>query len=324
MDENGKIKQLVTAVLTPIDSQGNPDSLRLEKHIHHLGQNGSNAILLAGTTGEGPSFNVSEREKILESGLKAAGNMEVIAQTGCASLSDTINLTRHAFGLGVQQVTIMPPFFFNQISDEGLYAYYSRIMDDAIPSSGKLILYHIPQITHIQITVELVERLLGKYGDRIAGIKDSAGDINHLRDYCDRFPQLLIFTGNDHLILEALRSGAAGCVTGVVNVFTSMASDILKAYSQNESDAEIYQQKFTTVWKVLKDFQPYTTHLKALCALYHKDSGWLRVLPPLSPMVFNSFKNMISQLRMIDNLPKNYDWIQSTDLAYFMKEETGL
>jgi len=314
MEENKKIKGVVTAVLTPIDHSGKPDPRRLAEHIHRLEEDGTDAVLIAGTTGEGPSLSVLEREALLKTGLEAAGKMQVIAQTGCASLTDTLHLTRHAFTLGLNTVTILPPFFFKGVSDDGLYAFYQWILDEAVPPHGKIILYHIPQVTQVPISIRLVERLLETNPDRIAGIKDSAGDLDHLQKYCQAFPQLSVLTGNDQLILAGLRIGAAGCVTGVVNVFSAMAAAIIKAYRQDEPAAESLQQKFTAVWRVLEGYQPYTTLLKGLLALRYDDPGWLRVRPPLDSMPLAQLHQMIVELSRIE-LPPSFDWIHQTDLA---------
>ena len=314
MGELTRIRGVVTAVLTPIDRQGNPDLERLQRHIRQLERDGSNAVLVMGTTGEGPSFSVAEREDLLAAAIGAAGKMEVMAQTGCASLADTIRLTRHAFDLGLRSVTIMPPFFFKGVSEDGLFAYYSQILDTAVPSWGRVMLYHIPQVTQVPISIRLVEMLLEKDETRITGIKDSAGDLDHLRVYCTLFPQLSIFTGNDQLILEALKVGAAGCVTGVVNVFAAMAAEIIQAFSSGNPEAEDLQSQFTAVWKILEHYQPYTTLLKALLALRYQDAGWMSVRPPLDPMAQVRFEEMIAQLQRLD-LPEMFNWIRQADLS---------
>ena len=307
-----KIQGVVTAVLTPVDRQGNPDLDRLQRHLRQLERDGSDAVLIMGTTGEGPSFSVAERETVLEAAARAAGKMQVMAQTGCASLADTLSLTRHAFTLGLQSVTIMPPFFFKGVSDDGLYAYYSQVLDEAVPAWGKLMLYHIPQVTQVPISIRLVEMLLEKDEVRIAGIKDSAGDISHLRDYCVHFPQLSIFTGNDQLILEALKVGAAGCVTGVVNLFAAMAGEIIRAFSSGDPGADRLQRQFTAVWQVLDGYQPYTTLLKGLLALRYQDPGWMAVRAPLDPMAPARLAEMIARLQELD-LPEAFGWIRQAD-----------
>ena len=308
MENSIHILGVVTAVLTPLDQKGRPNLDQLQRHIRVLEQDGSNALLLLGTTGEGPSFNVSERKAILEAGLQVAGKMEVIAQTGCASLTDTIDLTLHAFNLGLNSVTIIPPFFFKGISDDGLFAYYRQIIEEAVPNKGSLMLYHIPQVTQVPISFKLIDRLLNTYGERISGVKDSAGDLNHLKELCRRFPQISVFTGNDQLILEALQAGAAGCVTGVVNAFTSLAAAIIQAFRAGNQDADRYQQQLTMVWSVLDRYQPYTTLLKALVALRYQDASWLSVRPPLDPMPPEQLEHMVGELRQI-NLPESFSWI---------------
>lgn len=307
IDQNNS-QGVVTAVLTPLDQRGKPNFDRLQQHIRILEQDGSNALLLLGTTGEGPSFSVAERKAIFEVAIQAAGKMDVMAQTGCASLTDTIDLTRHAFKAGLKEVTVIPPFFFKGISDDGLFIYYSQIIEGAVPTEGRLMLYHIPQVTQVPISFDLMDRLLDTYGKRIGGIKDSAGDIDHLKELCRRFPQISVFTGNDQLILEALRAGAAGCVTGVVNVFAPLAAAIFRTFRSGSREADVYQHQLTMVWNILDRYQPYTSLLKALTAVRYQDSGWLNVRPPLDPMSPGQLERMLGELRQV-GLPKAYSWI---------------
>jgi 4-hydroxy-tetrahydrodipicolinate synthase len=313
MIESHHILGVVTAVLTPIDRKGLPDLGRLQNHIRVLEADGSDAILIMGTTGEGPSFSVAERKVVLEAAIQAAGKMEVIAQTGCASLVDTIDLTRHAFSSGLKKVTIMPPFFFKDVSDDGLFEFYRRLIDNGLPPAGKLMLYHIPQVTQAPISFALVDRLLYAYGERIGGIKDSDGDLDHLKELCRRFPQISVLTGNDHLILDALNAGAAGCVTGVVNGFASLAAGITRSFFSGNGNAGGSQEQLIQVWKVLRQYQPYPTLLKALAALRYQDAGWLRVRPPLDPMPLDQLERMVGELRQIE-LPDAYSWIHQPAL----------
>jgi 4-hydroxy-tetrahydrodipicolinate synthase len=309
MENSISILGVVTAVLTPLDQKGMPNLDQLQRHIRVLEQDGNNALLLLGTTGEGPSFSVTERKAILEAAIRAAGKMEVMAQTGCASLADTIDLTRHAFGAGLNKVTVIPPFFFKGISDDGLFEYYRQIIEEAVPTKGSLMLYHIPQVTQVPISFNLIDRLLNTYGKRIGGIKDSAGDLDHLKELCRRFPQISVFTGNDQLILEALHAGAAGCVTGVVNVFAPLAAAIIRAFRSGNQDADGYQRQLTMVWQVLDRYQPYTSLMKGLVALRYQDFKWLNVRPPLDPMSPEQLESMVGELRRID-LPEAYAWLR--------------
>jgi 4-hydroxy-tetrahydrodipicolinate synthase len=232
-----------------------------------------------------------------------------MAQTGCASLADTIDLTRHAFGVGLNKVTVIPPFFFKGISDGGLFEYYRQIIEEAVPTKGSVMLYHIPQVTHVPLSFSLIDRLLNTYGKRIGGIKDSAGDLGHLKELCRRFPQISVFTGNDQLILDALQAGAAGCVTGVVNTFAPLAAAIIQAFRSGNRDADGYQQQLTMVWNILDRYQPYTSLMKGLAALRYQDISWLNVRPPLDPMSPEQLERMVCELRQV-GLPEAYSWIR--------------
>jgi 4-hydroxy-tetrahydrodipicolinate synthase len=251
---------------------------------------------------------------VLEAGIRAAGKMKVIAQTGCASLKDTIGLTQHAFAAGVDTVTVMPPFFFKDIPEDGLLEYYKEILAEGFPPGGKLILYHIPQVTGVPITFHLIDRLLELNDPRIAAIKDSGGDLNYLKELRSRFPGLAVFTGSDQFIFDALKVGAIGCVSGVVNVFASLAADIFRDFREGNPQAESDQQKLTMVWEILRHYQPYPTLLKALISLRYQDPGWLSVRPPLLPMAAELLRKMTAELARLD-LPESYRWIKEFDFV---------
>ncbi len=146
MTDCSELSGVITAVLTPFDAGGRPHIARLQNHIRRLEAQGCEAVLLAGTTGEGPSLSLEERKRLLEAGSAAASRLKVLACTTCASLPETIELTRHAFDRGAYGVAVMPPFFYKDISDEGLYAFYRQLLDQAVPEEGRLFLYHIPQV----------------------------------------------------------------------------------------------------------------------------------------------------------------------------------
>jgi 4-hydroxy-tetrahydrodipicolinate synthase len=310
MDQRMKLKGIISAVLTPLNESGRPDLVAYQAHIRILESDGCHGILMLGTTGEGPSMGLAERKDLLEVGLEAAGGMAAMACTTCANLPETIALTRHAFDQGVDAVTIMPPFFFKGVDDEGLLAFYRQVLDEAVPEHGLLMLYHIPQVTQAPISFDLMESLVLYGGGRVAGIKDSAGDLHHCRELCRRFPDLLVFTGNDQLLLSALRSGAAGLVSGVVNVFAPWACAIYQAYQDSDPQADRLQQRFTELWAVLDRCQPYPSLLKALVSLRYADAGWERVRPPLVDMANARRLDMLGALSNLP-LPAGYGWIKT-------------
>jgi 4-hydroxy-tetrahydrodipicolinate synthase len=310
LQERTKIRGVITAVLTPFDKMGRPDFTAYQAHIRTLEREGCNGILLLGTTGEGPSMSLEERKDLLAAGREATTKMAVMACTTCANLPETAALTRHAFEKGADAVTVMPPFFFKGVSDEGLYNFYRQVLEEAVPDDGLMMLYHIPQVTGVPVTFSLLERLIELDGRRVAGIKDSAGSLEHCQELCRCFPELMVFTGNDQFILEALRSGASGCVTGVVNVFAPMAVAIYHAHIQSDPAADELQKRFRQVWAILDGYQPYPSLLKALISLRYREDGWRRVRPPLAPLEEDRLQELLLALTQLE-LDERYDWIRT-------------
>jgi 4-hydroxy-tetrahydrodipicolinate synthase len=308
MNQRSKLSGVITAVLTPFDADGHPHIGRLQDHIRRLETQGCDAVLLAGTTGEGPSLSLEERKTLVEAATAAAVGVKLLVCTTCASLPETVELTRHAFDQGAYGVTVMPPFFFKDVSDEGLYAFYRQVLDQGVPDTGRLLLYHIPQVTGVQVSFGLVARLLEGGEHRVAGIKDSAGDLEHCQELCRRFPTLSVFTGNDQFILEALRSGARGCVTGLVNVFAPLAVGIYQAFRTGDPEVERLQSQFTQLWSVLERYQPYPALMKALLALQQDDPQWVRVRPPLVAMSTVRIKELLEECSDLE-LPAEYAWL---------------
>jgi 4-hydroxy-tetrahydrodipicolinate synthase len=111
------------ATLTPLDVHGDLDATRLANHVRRLLDEGVDGVVPFGTTGEGPSFSVAERIAGLE-GLLAAGipPAKIVAATGCPALPDSVALTRHAVNVGCAGALVLPPFFFKDVTDEGVYA----------------------------------------------------------------------------------------------------------------------------------------------------------------------------------------------------------
>jgi 4-hydroxy-tetrahydrodipicolinate synthase len=135
------------AVLTPFDAAGLPDFARLAVHVRRILAAGADGIALFGTTGEGQSLSLKERRAGLDA-LLAAGiaPSRIIAATGCASLPETVELTRHAVQATCAGALVLPPFFFKAVTDEGVFASYARLIDGVGRCAAAAYLYHIPQV----------------------------------------------------------------------------------------------------------------------------------------------------------------------------------
>lgn len=216
-ESSHRMPELHAAIVTPLTVQHTIDTDAMRILMHHLARNGVDGVVPCGTTGEGPSFSVSERLEIIQSAIAARGSMQIFAGTGCQALSDTIALTRAAIDAGADAALVLPPFFYKHAGEAGIIAWY-RAVCDALPAHGKIILYHIPPMTGVAITPAIIAALCESHPQHILGIKDSAVNAEHTALLVATFPQLKIYTGNAPILGQAIRDGAAGSILAIANI----------------------------------------------------------------------------------------------------------
>lgn len=306
--QNSNLLGVVAAVATPL-TDGTLHEASFRRHINMLERDGCDGILLLGTTGEGPSFSLDERKAVLERGREDAGDMLVMGGTGCASLPETIELTRFAFDIGIDAVVVVPPFYFKNVPDEGLLSYYQKLLDDAVPENGRLLLYHIPQVSGVPISFNLLEKLLDSAGQRIAGIKDSSGQIDHSRQLCHQFPELNVFVGDDKLLHQGLQFGASGCITAGANVLAPLAANVYRAFqSGDEGEAGSQQEKLTVARRILDAYTPFPASIKGLLGKRYGSVTW-EVRPPLTPLPETKLAELTARLRDLQLDQQSFDWL---------------
>jgi 4-hydroxy-tetrahydrodipicolinate synthase len=274
-----RVRGVWCATLTPLDRAGAPDHPRLSAHIARLIGAGVDGVALFGTTGEGQSFSTSERraglDAVLASGVPAE---RIIAGTGCAALTETIELTRHAVAAGCAGALVLPPFFFKGVSDEGLYASYARLIDVVADARLKLYLYHIPQVTAVPIAYDVIARLLARYPDVVAGIKDSGGDLQHTRRLLARFDNLAVFVGHEPHLPETLAGGGAGTICGIANLYPRLMRRLHDLSLGGDPHEELC--RIEAFLARLERF-PLFAAFKALLADLTSDRAWEALRPPL-------------------------------------------
>ena len=154
-------------------------------------------------------------EKLVGDGIPAR---VLLPGTGCCAIPDTVRLTARALQLGVSGVLLLPPFYYKSVSDEGVFAAVSEVIEQVGDARLRIYLYHFPQMTAVPFSPALIERLRIRWPEIIAGMKDSSGDLANMTGNAARFPGFDVFTGSDEFLLPLLRAGGAGCITGVCNV----------------------------------------------------------------------------------------------------------
>jgi 4-hydroxy-tetrahydrodipicolinate synthase len=270
------IHGLWCATLTPVDGEGRIDNARFAAHAHSLFAQGVEGIAPFGTTGEGQSFSVDERRAGLE-GLLAAGvpGGRIVAGTGCASLSETIALSRHAANAGCIACLVLPPFFWKDVTDDGLFAWYARLIEGVADPRLRVFLYHLPQVSAVPLSVDLVARLAAAFPGVVAGIKDSEGNWENTQALLARVPQLTVVIGHEPHLPRLMRAGGAGTICGVSNVYPGLVRALLSpgvTAQDEERIAQFIEIAFT---------QPFLAGFKSMVADRTGDPGWRNVRPPL-------------------------------------------
>ena len=221
------------ALVTPFKNNKLDEECYLKLINFHL-ENGTNGLVPAGTTGESPTLNHDEHEKVIELCIKEAkGRIPVIAGTGSNSTEEAIALTKHAEKAGADGVLIVTPYY-NKPTQEGLYQHYKAINDN---TSLPIIIYNIPSRCVIDMSVETMARLFEL--KNIAGVKDATGDLNRLDQTIKKLgPEFIQLTGEDGLALEFNKRGGVGIISVTANIAPKLCSDFQK-FSKSNSDNEI-------------------------------------------------------------------------------------
>jgi 4-hydroxy-tetrahydrodipicolinate synthase len=271
------------ASITPLNSDFSVDLEALPLFLGFLAWRGCHGALVLGTTGEGPSFSPDERADIWRAALRVRETypqFRLLAGTGTPSLTETINLTRLAFDLGYDAVVTLPPYYFRNASEDGLYDWFKRVIAQAVPSDGLLLGYHFPAVAGVGFSLQLLSRLKETFPDQFAGLKDSSHDRDFGRALAEKFgTDLAVFSGTDSDFWWALQNHAAGCITAPANI---LSPDLRQLYDACRLGADVseIQSRITRQRHTLEKYLPFPPTLKALLARLYGQSRW-SVRPPL-------------------------------------------
>ena len=292
MIDDPRIRGMWCATLTPVAADGALDITRMATHARELLAAGVEGIAPFGTTGEGPSFSLSERRAGLE-GLLRAGIMQnqIVVGTGCASLTDTVALTRHALENGVVRCLVLPPFFFKNVSDDAVYALYATLIERVADPRLRLYAYHIPQFSAVGVWPDTLRRLADAYPGVVAGVKDSAADWSNTAQLLDRVPHLDVLIGHEPDLPKLMRGGGAGTICGIANVYP----DLVRALLANDVSAAA-EARMAQFLAVLARF-PFLPAFKAIKAAQSGDGAWNSLRLPWLPLADSERNDLLSSLR---------------------------
>ena len=292
-----RLKGLLSPVITPFKADYSADTDRFVRHCKWLLKGGCSGLAIFGTNSEANSLSIEEKLTLLaalvHAGVPAAALMP---GTGHCALPATVRLTANAVKMGCAGVLMLPPFYYKGVSDEGLYRYFSEVIERVGDERLRVYLYHIPPVSQVPITLNLIERLLAKYPGIVAGAKDSSGDWNNTKAMLEEFGKsgFDVFPGSETFLLEGMRHGGAGCISATANVNPGPIDQVFRNWRSGEADK--LQAGITATRKIMQKY-PMIPALKSVVAHFGNDPEWHRVRPPLVELTKEQEAALIPELK---------------------------
>jgi len=306
MSENSlKFSGVLSPVLTPFTKDLKPDSKRLVELCHWLSSQNV-ALVLFGTTSEANSLSLEEKISLLDDLIDAGINPSLLMPgTGCCSLTETVQLTSHAVELGCKGTLMLPPFFYKDISDDGLLRSYAETIERVGNSALKIYLYHIPPVSGVSISLDLIERLIIRYPNAIVGVKDSSGNWDNTQSILERqWDDFRVFAGSEHFLLQTMRAGGAGCISATANINPNAIYNLYKEWKSDRADN--LQEQLNQVRTVLESY-PMIPALKSVISYYSNHPDWTIVRPPFISLEKETQKELIQKLKSLGFAMLNLD-----------------
>src|SRR5438034_5371053 len=259
-------------------------------------------------------MSAEERMMLLDA-LVAAGvdPSRMMPGTGCCSITETVELTAHAVKRGCAGVLMLPPFYYKDVIEEGLYRYFSEVVQRVGDTRLEIYLYHIPPVAIVGVTPKLVERLLKAYPTTIAGMKDSSGDWNNTKTFLDAFAETArpgptaraarpfdVFVGSESFLLANMRNGGVGTISATANVNPAAIHKLYKHWNTAD-DTDQQQSKLNAVRELLssRKFPSMIAALRQAIAIYADDPAGAKVRPPLVVLTPDQAKTLAAELKAI-------------------------
>lgn len=260
------------ALPTPFDVLGTVNAQLMVSHAKNMLKSGCDTLVPFGTTGEGAAVSGPTRRHLCNQ-LVSAG-VDAHALLPCVygpSAKDAALDIQHAFDLGCRGVLLVPPYYFKDVTDDGLFNWYAEVFRLAGEKNLPTLAYHIPSVTSIAISAKLVSRLRAEFPSVMAGVKDSGGDWDHTSALLAEHRDLTILIGHEGQLARGIGAGACGTISGCMNFAPKLVSKL----ARGEEDERI---------DILLDWLfegPIIPNIKALVAEVTGQEDWRIAAAPL-------------------------------------------
>lgn len=274
---------VVAPLLTPFNDDLSIASDLYLGHAKSMLDQGCGALAPFGTTGEALSVGIDERIEavrgLIDGGIDPA---LLIPGTGLSNLADTARLSRVCLDLGCRAVMTLPPFYYKNVSDDGIYRYFAELID-RIGDDVRIFLYHIPPIAIVGIPPAVAARLHKDFPEQVVGIKDSSGDWENTKQLFD-IDGLIVYPGSELPLVEALELGGPGCISATANLNARAIARCAEMHAAGDIDtARQAQVGLSRIRLTIQDYGPIPAQ-KRLLAIRSGDERWANVRPPLDPL----------------------------------------
>ena len=295
-----RMSGVLCPVVTPFNDDLSPDPDRLIRQCQWLlTQNVGLAVF--GTNSEANSLSLEEKMMLLDRLVEAGVDTNrMMPGTGCCALPETVKLTEHAVSLGCAGTLMLPPFYYKGVSDDGLFASFSEVIERVGNSSLRVYLYHIPPVSQVGISLDLIERLVKAYPDTVVGVKDSSGDWGNTNAMLERrWDDFRVFAGAESFLLRNMQGGGAGCISATANINPAAIDRLYQQWQSAEADD--LQKELDDIRDMTMAY-PMIPALKATVAHFTNDTQWRTVRPPLVQLADDQCSSLMEEL-----LQKGFD-----------------
>jgi len=264
---------LSAALTTPFKTDGSIDIDAMIAHARRCLSSGCNSVTLFGTTGEGSSIGSVERQTILSRFIEAGiAPSSLVTGVLVDSIEDAALQSAEALKAGARNILLAPPSYFKNVSDDGLFAWFSAVFEKIGKDARDILVYNIPSVTMVTLSVDLVGRLKTAFPGIVTGVKDSSGNWPHTERLLKEHGDLAILIGDERDLAKGVRLGGHGAISGVANF---LPQEVRAMAVDGKDDKRIED----LVVELLKF--PVTPAVKVLLSHTTGENVWLEVRAPL-------------------------------------------
>lgn len=293
------VRGLYAAAVSPFHADGTLDAERLVAYCQYLVTDGGcDGVAPTGTTGEGNS--IAYRDRLALPGVFAKAGFDptrAIFGTGACASQDTIELTKSVLAAGFPNVLVLPPFYYKNPSDEGIYRAFSTLIEAVGDDRLRVYLYHFPQMSAVPIPIDVVVRLRAAFGPVIAGLKDSSGDMVQSLAFVEATGGVAhgfdVFPSSEAFWFEAEAGGCAGIISGSTNAF----GRYVRAARAAGPDSAAFER--VKVARAVAGKYPLMAAMKQVEAWRSGDESWTRLAPPLVSLNDDQKHNLKADLQKL-------------------------